>query len=1053
MALHLLTAHSLAGEEIARQINEVVTGTRYLHLCFSRSIQAERSSSPLFRTASRYKKGAQTFTLATFFEFEEHLRQGAFCDQKTIRASDEKYILLKAIRYMFKADSEREKLFMALRAQLYELYTFLLFHEVELSSAHIQQIGVRYAKFETEIFELYGLFRSLLQAVVTNVADDKASEILGDDVSTKIQNLDLLHNRMKKAASARIEKIDVLILDGALFFNDLRLYLIEEALRQEKQVYLTAKDNDCGDFLIEVTIPELFAKLNRPFTPPARADAPRQAKTALQYAKSHFRAMPNEAASPLLRDGSLRCIKPFSSREKENGFIAHEISRLLETHCGKDKEKLLLMLRNDIAVVASRYAHMGALARAFKDCGLFIYNPKLIEQTTLPHVDLKTFERVYFKRLEFLNEEIAFADGTRLTFSEKNKLFDEVFDCITPRKKRLPITTYPIGQYVIKIYDILLNGVSTQGFKEIIFSNWQYTVHGGTKWDQHLSAFEIVEVFYEKKNTLEEWLSVTNSLLSRKDQADSDRTLRYHPLHRISKDSLHFFRDLLLLLQALIAKMHSVSGGMQAHVSLLKEVLVGQIPEWKDPSFEQEIVLDLLNAVDTLAESSIVQGMHAEDFAENLQAMFREYAHEPEADQEKSPLYFDTVSLTQISNFKYCFLPAFESEQYPRPYKKSHAFHREVLEILANPTFGIQKIPRDRQGLGNHIRLEEYLFKNVLDFTNEALIITMTESGDERKNSVSPFVHYLATLFDCNISWEEPVLSAQEFPVDAVAEKTTTLYLPKKEQYTLTELMMFQLCPRRFLHQQRGNPAYTSKFQLQFYFAAILFAATTRDFCRYNRENRVIYSTSDTKAAEQICDIFSEVYDWYLPLFPMFSKHELLDIRRTAQNRLIDSVSEMKERGIRGERFTVVALSETPTFMLNGFVLTPEYDTVIYDMEHRSITRSSQSGIFLDFLALKTVEKPGMVAARYRELKMELAHYKPETDRVNLTYKMLNKINVQFESGNESFVFGKDGGAERVNAIVDEISNHNFAYARACASGYCAYCPVQEQCKESAVTE
>jgi hypothetical protein len=92
------------------------------------------------------------------------------------------------------------------------------------------------------------------------------------------------------------------------------------------------------------------------------------------------------------------------------------------------------------------------------------------------------------------------------------------------------------------------------------------------------------------------------------------------------------------------------------------------------------------------------------------------------------------------------------------------------------------------------------------------------------------------------------------------------------------------------------------------------------------------------------------------------------------------------------------------------------------------------------------------MVTHYKEMKDELEKRKPDTDRVNLVYKMLNKINVQFDSGNDFYIFGKNGGAERVCTLVDEILHHDFYYARACVSGYCTYCPVKDMCKETVMT-
>jgi len=176
------------------------------------------------------------------------------------------------------------------------------------------------------------------------------------------------------------------------------------------------------------------------------------------------------------------------------------------------------------------------------------------------------------------------------------------------------------------------------------------------------------------------------------------------------------------------------------------------------------------------------------------------------------------------------------------------------------------------------------------------------------------------------------------------------------------------------------------------------------------------------------------------------------DIRRAVTRRLVDSVSDMPARGIEGNRFTVLDATDEKRFVLNGFELLLDYDTVIHDLDNRDITRTSQSNIFEGFLVLKTQNDKRQDKLRYRELKAELAQRKPATDRINHLYKMLLKLNVQFASGNERYIHGADGGIERVNALMDEIAGHNFApMAQGFASGYCTYCPVRDICKEEVV--
>lgn len=1058
MALHLLTSHSLAGDDIARQICNAIDGKPYLHLCANQSVKNERINTVLQETSVPYEHGKEKFNFATSAEFDRFLRQKALQKKGTIRVSDERIVLQKAIRHLFKDKPTRQKLFMNLRFQLYELYTFLQFHNVRLTETSIEQIGIFYSDFEREVFLLYNLFSSLMQSLTSNSPN---KDILGDAIVSKVKSLGTIYERTKKVMCNVIETIDILVLDGLLFLDDFQSCLIEETIKRGKQVYLTVQNSDPNSFPLESGFPALFARLNHPYVQPIPPAKSSHFQTALSCVKNNLHTFPSVENVPLLEDETIQFIRPFSNRNHENLFIAHEISNLLRRDCGTDIAKLRAMLESDIAVVDPYTAYGGSLERIFKDVGVFLYK----EDTCLDLSELskgqvsENFDNVYFSRADFLNEEITFESGDLLTHLEKNKLFDMAFEGITTQKRYQSIMAYPIGQYVFKIYDILLNGMSVSKFKEILFSNWQYTIHGGVKWDCHLGALKSLEIFYDKKTTLEDWVFTTMVLLSRKAQVDRDKSLRYHPLACVPLESLQFFRDFLIFLQEVIVKIGAVTGGIQEHVAFLKETVIGTLPQWEDPTFEQKIITDLIVAVSNISESPIVQEVTALDFAESLQVMFREYERELEEQSNESSLYFNTISLTNTAPYKYVFLPAFESQNYPRPYRESFPFSPQILEILSSPQYGIERVPHHKQGINHHIQLEDYLFKNVLDFTTEQLIITMTESEGESRNSISHYAHDITSMFDSEIPWETPQITQQEIPVDdVVKEKIPPLYLPMNGQYTLAELMMFKLCPRRFLHQQMGSPAYTSKFQLQFYFMAVLFSATQKDFCRINRENKMVYSTETTEAQEKICEIFEEIYQWYLPLFPIFNPYELSDIRRTVTQRLIGTVSDMERKKILGKRFTVVDVSETPQFSLNGFDLVLEYDTIIHDLDNKGTTRSSQSSIFLDFLATKTEDPKGQKEqtedrVKYRMLKAELEKDLPENDRVNLMYTMLNRINIQFESGSQRFMFGDDSGAERVNAIVEEIRKHNFAYAIPKPSKYCVYCPVQDVCKAKGVAQ
>jgi len=111
---------------------------------------------------------------------------------------------------------------------------------------------------------------------------------------------------------------------------------------------------------------------------------------------------------------------------------------------------------------------------------------------------------------------------------------------------------------------------------------------------------------------------------------------------------------------------------------------------------------------------------------------------------------------------------------------------------------------------------------------------------------------------------------------------------------------------------------------------------------------------------------------------------------RPAYNRI--ARSHFAQIKMPAKRFTVLD-AEHETFILNGFELLLDYDTVIYDLDNRDITRTTQNSIFEDFLVLKTRDDSKSDKLRYRQLKAALAQRKSSCDRVNHIYKMLMKQN------------------------------------------------------------
>jgi len=65
----------------------------------------------------------------------------------------------------------------------------------------------------------------------------------------------------------------------------------------------------------------------------------------------------------------------------------------------------------------------------------------------------------------------------------------------------------------------------------------------------------------------------------------------------------------------------------------------------------------------------------------------------------------------------------------------------------------------------------------------------------------------------------------------------------------------------------------------------------------------------------------------------------------------------------------------------------------------------------------------------------------PNEDRINLTSRIIAKINIQFDSNR----FAADG-VSRTDALVDELLQYDFSNAAAMPSNYCSYCRFNDVC-------
>jgi len=378
-----------------------------------------------------------------------------------------------------------------------------------------------------------------------------------------------------------------------------------------------------------------------------------------------------------------------------------------------------------------------------------------------------------------------------------------------------------------------------------------------------------------------------------------------------------------------------------------------------------------------------------------------------------------------------------EASKYPRRYSERFPYTQEILQILKSPKYELEYSPQDLKGIDYHLKLERYLFKNVLDFTTNSITFTYCEKEHNSYNYPSIYIEDLATAFNSDIVFSSVTQKAEVLFPSEQAPKPSLM--GRKQHYSLTELALFKLCPKLYYHWESSNneSAYLSKIQLKFYFEAILFCDLFDRFMAYNLENRKVYQKESNEYQAIIKSLWNDCAKYHSQYFSFFNEYEKQDTYRNIIQKVCSSV-ENSIQYVKGQRYTIISYSNKE-YCGSDYTLTVEHDNRFVDYDYKR-WRMSQNSTYLHFLVLKTTDGKSEIK-HYSEMIDALDRNDPNEDRINLVSRIIAKINIQFDSGR----FIHDGVA-RTDALVSEISDYNFANAKAMSSEYCRYCRYSETC-------
>lgn len=1036
--------------------SELSKANNFIYLTATQNLKNMRAeSSCLSLKLIPYKSGNKFANLYSITEFLLNVSQQTYESKEYLSNADQRFVLAKVINYYYADNPTMQKTMYRMRYDLNELYSLLLFHNKEISAEQIDIISEDFSMVENDIFSIYALYKAVVDKLIAFIScgknDDLLKSILGENIlkNTKTMPIKTFSEKQKDIITGIILKADILICDGFLFFNEIQRFILSAAIKEKKSVYFISKQftNNTGAFFFERSIKGIAEKLSVQVDVINLPSETEKNKTALDYIKSVFPLsnpiIPN-GANELISDGSIQFIQPFISREEELRYVVKSISKRLQNAYTGDINEIIRMACNDVAIVLAidKENYEERISNLFREVGLFIFKQELLKDGSFSNIDIETFESVYFNRHDFLDADIRRLSGESLSYQEKYIMFERCFMRIDINRNSRPIASYPVGQFVLEVYRTVSEGMSIEGFKNILYSNWRYTVDKTQiKWSDFISDFKYIEIYFENKKDIVKWRETAHELVFDKKELESNPFYIYHPLAQIKAESLDFFCSLLDELNELTDRISNIVGSIDSHLNTLKNVVMqaGSILGSEDDKleFEQVILKRLVSAINDIGTSSLMANLDSNYFAQNVRTMLTDWENQNKSETENT-IRLNVVNLENMKKYKCCYFIMCEADKYPRRYFDRFPFTTDNIKILQDPKYGIEITPFEVKGLDYHLELERYLFKNVLDFTEEQLIITYCEKENGNHFKPSIFAVDVAAAFGIDITY-----IGFDAIVNSVTPKFTqdipNCYIKRKPEYTLTELAIFKLCPRLYYHRQTDENAgvYLSRLQLKFYMEAVLYCDLLRRFMEYNLENKKVYQKNSNEYEGIIASLFKASCTDNVKYFSFFTQYEIEDAIRNVSGK-VKGFIENANKNLKSNTYTIISY-QNKRYSGNGYKLIIEHDNRVVDYDLKT-WRMSQNSTYLEFLVLKTSDNKSEIT-HYADMIKALDENNPNEDRINLISRIIAKINIQFDSKR----FAGDG-IKRTDELVNQICGYDFSKAAVMESEYCNYCRLNDVC-------
>ena len=1032
----LLLAEDIDCHDIYSFISNFLNKGRTLFLTATQSLNRLRKLNNIF------DKLDDTNEFCTYSELTEKVYKNIRKGVSFISVADQKFILNQTIKSLFKG--ERQLAIYKIRNDLFNLFEYLIEQEIDsVDEKIIETIGKDFTVTERDIFVIYNQY-------YRNLFDIKnGKKVFEIDINEKYRgrSTKLLKEVFVSTLFQEIENYDTIIFDGFLFFNDEQTLILNRAISDNKNIVFIAKSMkaDKEKFLFNNLFLPLEKELNIKLRTFNFTSSNVGKSNAISYTKNNYL---NFFSKPKMDiENGFKFIEPFTSRDRELNYIVNCISKYIEKHGNNDRNTICNMLAKDIAVIIAidkeKYEHQ--LNIILKEMGVFFLDKgnELINRFT-PE-DLKD---IIYKRSEFVDSKIRYSNGKVLTKQEKIVAFKKLYKGINISQKSRSFINYPIGQYILEMYKIVNSGLTCDGFKKILYSNWYYNVGlESIKYDKFLNEFNYLIPYFSHISEPKEWVKELDTLATQKRETDGKPEYRFYPLKSVSEESISFFKAQLLDIGTTVEKLSKVFGDINEHLKALKDnFLLDDIITNQNISdeFEIEIIKHLKEIIDNINKSNLVTNIDSKYFSDNIKTMLMDYERE-KAESTADNLTLNVVNLENMQKFKLTFFCMCEEDKYPRQYRVSFPFSENIVEILSNPKYDINCRPNFIKTLDYHMKLEKFLFLNVLDFTTEQMIITQTEEENGKELSNSIYIEDIFSMFGQDIKYTK--LKDSQIRESENYSPITEIKMPYRDELPikLSDICSYFVCPKLYYfltnRDMLHEVSYDNEWKLNIYIPTLIAYKTIYNFGIMCKNGNKIYSLNNDELIKDLTNAFNKSFKEEIKLFDFASSYNKKDIKNKAQKIINQFVN--KYVFSKGMLFVKFDLTNSETIKI--CVSKNKVYDVILDSCLVVINAQTNNAIKFDYSSqldflVKSAGGEYFLLEHFKDIMNRLNLKLSDDDRIALASSLFFKLNIQLNSP----VYKQDE-IVRLREVLSSIKEQKDSdYV---PSSYCKYCKFESTCK------